>query len=130
MGGVKPPHLGGCNIQRGFHPHIWGAAPHGGGFTLQRAFCPLGVFCPPTCGDFPPCLGGLWSSKGGFHPPGGVSPPSVGLSVISPHIWGLCTSWGGSPPMCGAFPSLPLQRGPSVPKGGAFTPHMWAFLPP
>ena len=115
MGGVKPPHLGGCNIQRGFHPHIWGAAPHGGGFTLQRAFCPLGVFCPPTCGDFPPCLGGLWSSKGGFHPPGGGFTSVCGaVGDFTPHM-GALHLVGGFTPYVWGFPFSPPPEGPLRP---------------
>ena len=115
MGGVKPPHLGGYSIQRGFHPHIWGAAPHGGGFTLQRAFCPLGVFCPPTCGDFPPCLGGLWSSKGGFHPPGGGFTPVCGaVGDFTPHM-GALHLVGGFTPYVWGFPFSPPPEGPLRP---------------
>ena len=128
-GGGWTPMFGRLHGMEKLNPHIWGATAYRGDFTpifgglrpmgavspYKEHFALRGGFCSPTCGDFPPCLGGLWSSKGGFHPPGGVSPPSVGLSVISPHIWGPCTSWGGSPPMCGAFPPYPPPEGHLTP---------------
>ena len=115
MGGVKPPHLGGCNIQRGFHPHIWGAAPHGGGFTLQRAFCPPGGLLLSHLWGFPPVFGGAVVLQGGLSPSGGGFTPVCGaVGDFTPHM-GALHLVGGFTPYVWGFPFSPPPEGHLTP---------------
>ena len=157
MEGVEPPYLEGCTPWGGLNPHIWGAATYRGDFTpisgglrpmgavspYKEHFALRGGFCSPTCGDFPPCLGGLWSSKGGFHPPGrGFTPVCGAVGDFTPHM-GALHLVGGFTPYVWGFPSVSPSRGaphslrgglsppicgPSSPHRGHLTPR--SHLPP
>ena len=137
-GGGWTPMFGRLHGMEKLNPHIWGATAYRGDFTpifgglrpmgavspYKEHFALRGGFCSPTCGDFPPCLGGLWSSKGGFHPPGrGFTPVCGAVGDFTPHM-GALHLVGGFTPYVWGFPSVSPSRGAPLSLRGGLSPHI------